>query len=214
MITVILKNTTGQGKTYGGIVIQASGQRDLTNAGEILRESTVLSADIDAGDIIVNDGTSDLSIERGKAHLFAGVYEHLFPYHFAFDRQMAKSSELFSTTSRTLVGIDSMTLTTRDLGAPGTYVITFCCDYNHQSDADEVMFSLQVDGVEVAMGKGIGGKFRKTVGFSMAHRAGNLVSGVEIKVYVLQSSTNPTRDELNIYERRLIIDGVHDENVV
>lgn len=214
MTTIILKNTTGQNKTYGGIVIQANGQRDLTSAGEMLQGNIKLSADIDTGDIVVNNGTNDLSVTQGKAHLFAGVYEHLFPYYFAFDRQMAESSELFSTTSRTLVDLDSMTLTTRDLGASGTYVITFCCDYNHQSDADEVMFSLQVGGIEVAMGKGIGGKRRKAMGFSMTHRVESLVNGIEIKVCVLQASTNPKKDELNIYERRLIIDGVHDGNVV
>jgi len=81
MITVILKNTTGGNLTYSGRVILAGGQKDCSTATETLRDNSALHTAIDAGDIVVNDGTNDLSAERGKAHLYSpmfGEVEHLF----------------------------------------------------------------------------------------------------------------------------------------
>ncbi len=80
-ITVILKNTTGSGLTFSGRFISAGGQRDLSNSTESLRESDALPVAIDAGNIVINDGTSDLNAERGKAHLYSplfGEVEHMF----------------------------------------------------------------------------------------------------------------------------------------
>ncbi len=73
-IIVILKNTTGGDLTYNGRVILAGGQTDGAGASELFRENEALLAAIDAGDIIVNDGTSDLNTSRGKAHLFAPMF--------------------------------------------------------------------------------------------------------------------------------------------
>ncbi len=82
MITVILKNTTGSDLSYSGRVIPAGGEKNCSNTTEEIREVPALFTDIDAGDIVVNDGTSDLSAPRGKAHLYAplfGEVEHILP---------------------------------------------------------------------------------------------------------------------------------------
>jgi hypothetical protein len=82
MITVILKNTTNNSLTFSGRSVPAQGQKTCSGSTETLRESTALLTAIDAGDIIVNDGTSDLIASRGKAHLYApmfGEQEHIFP---------------------------------------------------------------------------------------------------------------------------------------
>ena len=82
MIIVILKNTTGSDLTFSGQVFHAGGQADATRRADLLRENQALFTAIDAGDIVVNDGTSDLSSSRGKAHLYAplfGEVEHIFP---------------------------------------------------------------------------------------------------------------------------------------
>ena len=74
MITVILKNTTIGDLKYTGKVIPASGQRDVSNSTDLLRESSALKTDIDSGDIVVNDGAGDLSAEDGKVHLLAPLF--------------------------------------------------------------------------------------------------------------------------------------------
>ena len=81
-IIVILKNTTGSNLTFSGRTISAGGQRELTHWCALLRKNDALIAAIDSGDIVVNNGTSDLSAERGKAHLYApmfGEVEHMLP---------------------------------------------------------------------------------------------------------------------------------------
>jgi hypothetical protein len=82
MITVILKNTTDTSLTFRGRVVPAQGQKNCSGSTDTLRESTTLTAAIDAGDIVINDGASDLIAARGKAHLYAPLFgeeEHIFP---------------------------------------------------------------------------------------------------------------------------------------
>lgn len=70
--TIILKNTTGSNIKYGGRLIPAGDQNefdgydphDMRELGE-----QGLYADIIAGDIIVNDGTKDLSADAGRSYI-------------------------------------------------------------------------------------------------------------------------------------------------
>lgn len=74
MATLVLKNTTGVDVTIAdasGIVIPASGQDTFTEDGLIrqLAESLDLRTFVNAGTIVVNDGTSDLSPADGRVYL-------------------------------------------------------------------------------------------------------------------------------------------------
>lgn len=63
MKIVILKNTTGSVFLVHGREIPAGGQRDISDIPTVvLREDTALVTAIQNGDIIVNDGTNDLSV--------------------------------------------------------------------------------------------------------------------------------------------------------
>lgn len=211
MITVILKNTTLHRLTYAGRVIPASGQKNCSGATETLREDDDLFAAIDAGDIVINDGTTDLSAEKGKAQLYAPLFgEVTHPFYMTIDRQMADAATKFVTTSRTMVDLDSMTLTTKDLGEDGNYVITFSCDYKHQGDDKECHFALSIGGVEVSVGKAVGYKKNKKGSFAMTHRENGVSAGTVIKIQVSQESTDTRKDELTVTDRRLVIDGVKD----
>lgn len=81
MITVILKNTTIGDLKYAGKVIPASGQKDVSDSTEVLRENSTLKTDIDSGDIVVNDGSNDLGAEAGKVQMFAPMFGE-FGIHF------------------------------------------------------------------------------------------------------------------------------------
>ncbi len=71
---VILKNTTGANLKYKGIVIKYTLDRDHFRQVDRLCDHPGLNADIDSGDIVVNDGTNDLSAADGKLHLCSALY--------------------------------------------------------------------------------------------------------------------------------------------
>jgi hypothetical protein len=175
----------------------------------MLRENSALFTAIGAGDIVVNDGTSDLPAEEGKAHLFAplfGEVEH--PFYVTIDRQKRDTSIPFVTTSRTLIDLDRMELTTKDLGGIGSYVITFSCIYKHEGEDKNCRFSINVDGVEVADGVAVGYKRDKRGSFSITHKENGITAGTVIKVQVSQASIDTAEDELTITGRHLVVDGV------
>ena len=215
MITVILKNTTGGNLTFNGRRIPAGGQKDGTRGNELFRENDALLAAIDAGDIVVNDGTSDLPAEAGKAHLFSpmfGTVNHSF--YVTVDRQKKDTEIPFVTTSRTLIDLDRMTITTKDLGGVGSYVITFSCIYKHEGDDKNCHFSINVDGVEVASGIAVGFNRDKKGSFSMTHKENGVSAGTVIKVQVSQQSINTNLDELTITSRHLVVDGMKGDKVL
>ena len=204
-----LKNTTGGDLKYTGRVIPAGGQRDGTKGNEILRESDELLAAIDAGDIVVNDGTDDLSAEKGKAHLFLPVFGDVdHEFYVSVDRQQAVASAEVKTTTKTHIDLDSMTLTTKDLGGDGNYIISFTCGYKHQGDDKDCHFCINVDGVEVATVAAVGYKRNKWGEFSITHQESGVTAGTVIKIQVFQASTDTKKDELTIGTRRLVIDGL------
>jgi hypothetical protein len=194
--------------TYSGQIFRVSKPRAPINL-EGLRENSGLLAAIDAGDIVVNDGTNDLPAEEGKAHLFAplfGEVEH--PFYVTIDRQKRDTSIPFVTTSRTLVNLNGMTLTTKDLDGLGSYVITFSCIYKHEGEDKNCRFSMNVDGVEVAFGVAVGFKNGKRGSFSITHKENAVAAGTVIKIQVSQASIDTAVDELTITGRHLVVDGV------
>lgn len=69
---VILKNTTISDITFLGETIPASGQSDFSHVSAIImREDAVLITAINAGDIVVNDGTDDLTTVNGILYISA-----------------------------------------------------------------------------------------------------------------------------------------------
>lgn len=67
---IIIKNTTISDILVNGIVVPATGQSDFTNIpiAELL-EDTDLFVDIASGDIVINNGTLDLSAAAGDNHI-------------------------------------------------------------------------------------------------------------------------------------------------
>jgi len=104
MKTIILKNTTVSDITIRGRVIRASNQRDFTDFDKhLLVEDTInISALVDAGDIVVNDGTSDLTISHGKSWVFGDEPPFVF---------YAESEAESSTTSTSYQPKISLTFT-------------------------------------------------------------------------------------------------------
>jgi len=73
MKTIIFNNTTVSALTYSGEIVPALGSYDFTDEGvEELIETATLQADILSGDIVVNDGTSNLSAVAGVVYVFGG----------------------------------------------------------------------------------------------------------------------------------------------
>lgn len=69
---IILKNTTISDIEFLGETVPASGQSDFSHVSAMeLREDTILIAAINAGDIVVNDGTNDLSIANAILYISA-----------------------------------------------------------------------------------------------------------------------------------------------
>ena len=79
MTIVVLKNTTGADLTFKGIVIKHVVDRDHIRQAEILCGNVDLDAAITAGDIVVNDGTSDLSVVDGIKHVCLAAFTNFVP---------------------------------------------------------------------------------------------------------------------------------------
>jgi len=71
-MTTILKNQLVTDFLIVGLILPGSGQLDVTNELQSdLLVDPVLLPNVDSGDIVVNDGTSDLSAVRGRRHIEA-----------------------------------------------------------------------------------------------------------------------------------------------
>ena len=104
MKTIILKNTTISDITIRGKVIPASDQRDFSDFEKrlLIEDADNISSLIDAGDIVVNDGTTDLATLHGKAYLLGDVPPLVF---------YSESEVESSTTSETYQPKVSLTFT-------------------------------------------------------------------------------------------------------
>lgn len=72
---VIVKNTTESDILIHGKVVDAGGQRDISEVPEIvLREDAALITAINSGDIVINDGANDLSVKDGLLYISSGYF--------------------------------------------------------------------------------------------------------------------------------------------
>ncbi len=70
MKTIILKNTTLDPMEILGRIVPNGGQEDFsTEPVGLLRTASTLETDISSGDVVVNDGTNDLSVSTGLAYI-------------------------------------------------------------------------------------------------------------------------------------------------
>jgi len=129
-----------------------------------------------------------------------------------FDRQKAQTTTTFVTTSTTLVDITSTTLTTKNLGGTGHYIITYSCEFQSNKDDKFIQFSLSVGGAALLSQRttGVGGKNVSWRNFSMTHLAPSVASGTIIKMRVLTENG----EALTVASRELVIDGVLSSNVL
>jgi len=85
MTTIIAKNITDEAIAFpdlGGFYIAASGTENLTTQfkGEYITQSSKLSDNVQIGNVVINDGTKDLSIERGLKHISGLTYHRILEY--------------------------------------------------------------------------------------------------------------------------------------
>lgn len=258
MATIILKNQTAGRKAYGFVIVPASGQRSVTVFAEYLKGKDALLADIASGDIVVNDGTSDLNADQGRSLLVnpldeqpvyvrgtgalsipsgtiaerpSATLDGMIRYNSEtneyevcdgawkavsvtspkHDRQEVQATAGTSTSSQTYVDLDSMTLTTKDLGEAGTYNIAFSCVAKH-TDKDDGGFVLNIGGAEEAV-SAIAPKLSNNdeTGISLTCQKSGLANGTVIKVvYKTVGATGSTE----AFNRSLSISGVPDSTVV
>ena len=129
-----------------------------------------------------------------------------------FDRQAVRTITAFNTTSATAVDITSSTLTTKNLGAVGDYIITFSCEYVIGKLDRPGLFSLNVGGSIVMTQRASGNDDKKEdfMNFSFTHLAKNVASGTIIKAQVAATGG----ENVQVDERELVIDGVLSANVL
>lgn len=132
------------------------------------------------------------------------------------DRQMASSETTVSTTSTSYVDLSGMTLTTKNLGGSGTYVISFTanCVNSIRGRTNEYILNIGGSDVSAAYSK-----------FTTARDAEGLGDGGNVSiVWIATGITNGTvikvrwdsRDSGTAYTtiRRLVIDGILTTNVI
>lgn len=129
-----------------------------------------------------------------------------------FDRQAVRTVTPFDTTSATAVDITSSTLTTKNLGGVGDYIITFSCEYVIGKLDTPGLFSLNVGGSVVMTQRSSGNDDKKEdfMNFSFTHLAKNVASGTIIKAQVAATGGQ----NVQVDERELVIDGVLSSNVL
>ena len=128
------------------------------------------------------------------------------------DRQFVAATSEVETNSESYVDLDSMTLTTFDIGVLGSYQIWFTCIFDIQNDNETGDFRLLVDGVEEASGtfnvEDDGGQGQVA---TLHYQADNLATAKEIKI---QFKTSEDDAPVTVSRRSLMIDGISQATVL
>ena len=126
------------------------------------------------------------------------------------DRQLASSTTQTSTTSTTYIDLDSCTLTTKDLGENGTYVISFTSSNIAADSNTEANFILNIGGSDVVSTEITSYTSKsKYETIALTHLATGIANGTVIKVRYKRAAGT-----LKVDERSLVIDGVKDSSIV
>ncbi len=111
MADMILKNTTAQDRSFGGVNVRANSQRGAPSRDSISENSALLT-DIASGAIVISDGTSDLSPEEGKSCIVNFIEADSVVY-LTGTRAIVLHR---GTTAQRPVGINGMVRYNEDLG--------------------------------------------------------------------------------------------------
>ena len=131
------------------------------------------------------------------------------------DRQRAFASTTATTTSLTFGDVDTMTLTTKDLGSstPGNYIILFSAIVKHQTQKEFITFQILVDDVVKTTSRVTLNFSDADVDTNLVHLETGIINGKIIKVRWHQSKTGG-QNMATILERALIIHAVPESSVV
>lgn len=136
--------------------------------------------------------------------------------NFLYDKQYVSNSVITSTTANSFVDIDSMVLTTTDLGGSSSYIITFNAEISTSGRDNSAEFQILIDGKSSQEQIMRYTQSRNSFGpnnfncFTICYFAKNITSGTEIKVQFRRVSSNAT---VYVNLRKLIIDGVRDNEI-
>lgn len=131
------------------------------------------------------------------------------------DRQMASSGVLSSTTSTSFLDLNSMTLTSKDLGSTGTYLVSFSSQVSCNRNGIPVDFRLVVNGVPLTNSE--------TSYVAGRNATTNLDYGTAAATWLISGVASGTTIKIQwkvagytgrVAERRLVIDGVPTSDVV
>ena len=126
------------------------------------------------------------------------------------DRQAIQGTSTLQTTSQTFVDLPGMTLTTKDMGEDGSYLITFAALVLHSDQKKQVFFRLLVDGVEVAVQQLTSNFQNLEVSFSFVHQESPTAAGKIVKM----EWHNDNKGTASVTNRELVINGVPISSVV
>jgi len=125
-----------------------------------------------------------------------------------FDSQFTGATGLVITTSTTPVDVDSMSLTTKDLGSDGNYLIKFDCAKAVSSSGSICLFYVNIDGVNVF--ETVSSTFANEIqNVSVKYLATGLTSDSVVKIQHEVST-----GILGVYDRSLIIEGILNEYLI
>lgn len=125
------------------------------------------------------------------------------------DRQAVQLTGSTTTTSTTPVDLNGMSITTKNLGGPASYLINFSCSRGNTVSNVINNFYINVDGVRIR--NAITRTFSNEIHIvSLTAIADNITSGTVIKIeYDAEGGGSHT-----VFNRSLTIDGTLDANII
>jgi hypothetical protein len=147
-------------------------------------------------------------------NIIAG-YTYVHPaINFTFDKQYISSNIVTTTTASEFIDLDSMVLTTKDLGECASYTIIFNAEISLNNKNVAAEFQILIDGKSSV--DRIMRYTQPSTGltnfnnFNMCCFVKNICKNTEIKVQYRRMSENST---VYVNMRKLIIDGVRDSEI-
>ena len=164
--------------------------------------------------------TFDTSLSQAEYFLLDDIvtnYNYEEPSaNFLYDKQYIVNQITTSTTASSFVDLDSMTLTTKDLGEPCCYIVTFNSEISCSSNNNQCEFQILVEGktdservMRYTQPRNSNGSTKFNC-FNISCFLENINSGTVIKVQYRRISNNST---IFVNLRKLIIDGVRNSEI-
>lgn len=227
-LSINLSNlTTGQTREWMAAdasmeTVGKDSTQTITNKTVDATVNTIMNIDntcIKAGAQIDVAKLANGTVSNAEFQHLAGVTGPIQPQLAAVtpsvDRQMASQTDIISTASSTWIDVDSMTLTTHNLGGTGCYTIRFNANVTTSSSSHEAMARLMIGGVGIddteTSWVGAPDNTEDYLSFGIDWLAQGVANGTVIKVQMRAVDTSTTA---YMQKRRLIIDGVPTSTLV